>query len=313
MSLITTHIATLCKYAGISFIAGAVNHGFFSEERSLLTAGIGVLAYLLGGVLEMRQLPASERRWLDLLGFGVVSSIGLGFFTGGLQHFPDSPARSAWVVPLGFAMSLLAFWIIQRRGSTETDTPALHASEQRSLALYGGVAGILLTVACITAWQWFEREGGSAGHDHASHAHDHAPATGPTSSSPNQAASEPTQPPGSAGTVQEVRIEMFDTMRFSPEQISIRAGEPVKFTVVNRGSVRHELVIGTKRELAEHAREMKTSKAHHHHDNATSVEPGQSITVSRVFPEAGELGMACFEPGHHEAGMHGTIRIEPKS
>jgi hypothetical protein len=33
MSLITTHIATLCKYAGISFIAGAVNHGFFSEER----------------------------------------------------------------------------------------------------------------------------------------------------------------------------------------------------------------------------------------------------------------------------------------
>ena len=311
MTLITIHIATLCKYAGISFIAGAVNHGFFSEERSLLTAGVGVLAYLLGGVLEMRQLPASERRWLDLLGFGVVSSIGLGFFTGGLQHFPDSPARSAWVVPLGFAMSLLAFWISQRRGATETDTPALGASERRSLAVYGGVAGILLTFACITAWQWFEREGGAAGHDHALHSHEPTPAV--ASASPTQAASEPTPPPGSAGTVQEVRIEMFDTMRFSPDQISIRAGEPVKLTVVNRGSVRHELMIGTKNELAEHAREMKSSKNHHHHDNATSLEPGQSITVSRVFAEAGELGMACFEPGHYEAGMRGSIRIEPRS
>ena len=39
---------------------------------------------------------------------GTLLSIGLGFFTGGLQHFPDSPARSAWVVPLGFAISILA-------------------------------------------------------------------------------------------------------------------------------------------------------------------------------------------------------------
>jgi hypothetical protein len=32
----------------------------------------------------------------------------LDFFTGGLQHFPDSPVRSAWVVPLGFAVSVPA-------------------------------------------------------------------------------------------------------------------------------------------------------------------------------------------------------------
>ena len=61
MKFQTEHLATLAKYAGISFVAGAVNHGF-----------------------------------LDLLGFGIVASIGLGFFTGGLQHFPDSPGRSLW-------------------------------------------------------------------------------------------------------------------------------------------------------------------------------------------------------------------------
>ena len=33
------HLSTLSKYAGISFIAGAVNHGMFSEQRSFVTAG----------------------------------------------------------------------------------------------------------------------------------------------------------------------------------------------------------------------------------------------------------------------------------
>ena len=40
MNFQTQHLATLAKYAGISFIAGAVNHGMFSEQRSLLTAAI---------------------------------------------------------------------------------------------------------------------------------------------------------------------------------------------------------------------------------------------------------------------------------
>ena len=39
---------------------------------------------------------------------GALLSVGLGFFTGGLQHFPDSPQRSAWVVPLGFFISIAA-------------------------------------------------------------------------------------------------------------------------------------------------------------------------------------------------------------
>jgi len=32
------HIATLCKYTGISFIAGAVTHGAFSEQQSMITS-----------------------------------------------------------------------------------------------------------------------------------------------------------------------------------------------------------------------------------------------------------------------------------
>jgi len=306
MNLPTAHFATLCKYAGISFIAGAVNHGFFSGERSLLTAAIGVLVYLLGGILEMRASPDGSQRWVDLLGLGIVSSIGLGFFTGGLQHFPDSPARSAWVVPLGFAMSLLAYWLMQGR-----DRAPL-----RTVLGYGVGTGAVVLAGSLIAWQMLPDPGGD-GHDHASHSHEASPAPTaaalPRSSSADTVSSQPTA--SASAPMRELRIEMDDTMRFSPLAITVVAGEPVKLVVVNRGKLTHELVIGTAAELAHHQREMKSgSAAHHHHsDSAISVEAGQSREVVRSFDKSGELGIACFEPGHYEAGMKGTLTVSPRS
>jgi len=306
MNLPTAHFATLCKYAGISFIAGAVNHGFFSGERSLLTAAIGVLVYLLGGILEMRASPDGSQRWVDLLGLGIVSSIGLGFFTGGLQHFPDSPARSAWVVPLGFAMSLLAYWLMQGR-----DRAPL-----RTVLGYGAGTGAVVLAGSLIAWQMLPDPGGD-GHDHASHSHEASPAPTaaalPRSSSADTVSSQPTA--SASAPMRELRIEMDDTMRFSPSAITVVAGEPVKLVGVNRGKLTHELVIGTAAELAHHQREMKSgSAAHHHHsDSAISVEAGQSREVVRSFDKSGELGIACFEPGHYEAGMKGTLTVSPRS
>ena len=45
------HISSLFRYTGISFTAGAITHGFFSEERSFWTAVLGVFLYLIGGVI----------------------------------------------------------------------------------------------------------------------------------------------------------------------------------------------------------------------------------------------------------------------
>jgi drug/metabolite transporter (DMT)-like permease len=115
MSLQSEHISTLLRYSGISGIAGAVNHGFFSEDRSFITAAIGILLYLAGALMEHRSDPEKSRDWTSFFGFGIVSSIGIGFFTGGIQHFPDSPHRSLWVVPVGFVLSLVAIYMSQDR------------------------------------------------------------------------------------------------------------------------------------------------------------------------------------------------------
>jgi len=96
MKFQSEHIATLAKYAGISFVAGAVNHGFFSERRSFVTAGVGVICFLIGAAMEMKATPDGTKRWADLLGFGIVASVGLGFFTGGLQPPTRPGAASGW-------------------------------------------------------------------------------------------------------------------------------------------------------------------------------------------------------------------------
>lgn len=150
------HIATLCKYAGISFISGAVNHGMFSGERSLMTAALGIVVYLAGMVLY--RINGDERAsWQDLLGYGVIASIGLGFFTGGLQHFPDSPSRSVWVVPLGFAMSLGAFYALEGRAILS----------RKAMMRFGAISSVIVLAASLGAWGLFDY----IGHDHAGHAH----------------------------------------------------------------------------------------------------------------------------------------------
>lgn len=46
---------------------------------------------------------------------------------------------------------------------------------------------------------------------------------------------------------------MSDNLRFSPVRLQMREGETVKLVVRNTGRVLHELVLGTRKELEEHA------------------------------------------------------------
>ena len=156
MSFQANHISLLLRYSGISGIAGAINHGFFSEERSIITAAIGVALYMIGAVIDHRNHPDETSDWRSFFGFGIISSIGLGFFTGGIQHFPDSPARSMWVVPLGFVMSVIAFYMLEGREKIQI----------RSFFVYALLGTVLVIAACWGAWEAIDHLGGVP-HSHA--------------------------------------------------------------------------------------------------------------------------------------------------
>ena len=117
--------------------------------------------------------------------------------------------------------------------------------------------------------------------------------------------------PGKAANVKRtVQIEMSDAMRFSPSSIQARQGETVRFVVNNSGKLKHELVLGTKKELAEHAEVMKKFPEMEHADaNMVTVAPGKSGEVIWRFTKAGKVDFACLQPGHFDAGMKGAVAV----
>jgi uncharacterized cupredoxin-like copper-binding protein len=108
-----------------------------------------------------------------------------------------------------------------------------------------------------------------------------------------------------------VRIDMSDKMRFSPASLTIRQGETVSFVVRNNGKVVHEMVIGTMKELKEHAEAMK-KHPHMEHDDPFGVEvdPGRDKTLVWQFTRPGRFHFGCLVPGHFEAGMVGQISVQ---
>lgn len=105
-----------------------------------------------------------------------------------------------------------------------------------------------------------------------------------------------------------VQVDMADTMRYSPATIQVRKGETIRLVAKNSGQVRHEIVLGTIRELREHAALMKKFPEMEHADpNQLSVEPGKTGEMVWQFTKAGTFDFACLQPGHYEAGMRGTV------
>ena len=117
--------------------------------------------------------------------------------------------------------------------------------------------------------------------------------------------------PGDPGKVtRDIVVEMNDTMRFKPASIKVKRGETIRFVVRNAGKVKHEMVLGTIRELKEHAEVMRKFPEMEHADpNQVTVDPGKTGELVWQFTKAGTFDSACLVPGHFEAGMVGKIIV----
>lgn len=108
-----------------------------------------------------------------------------------------------------------------------------------------------------------------------------------------------------------INVDMADTMRFAPATLSVKRGETVRFVVRNRGKVLHEMVLGTKASIKEHADLMKRFPEMEHADaNMAHVKPGASGEFVWQFNRPGEFQFACLQPGHFEAGMVGHVTVK---
>jgi uncharacterized cupredoxin-like copper-binding protein len=114
-----------------------------------------------------------------------------------------------------------------------------------------------------------------------------------------------------AKATRTIRVEMADTMRFTPADITVKRGETVKLVATNKGQVLHELVLGTSDELRKHAELMRKFPGMEHDEpHMTHVKPGKSGEIVWQFTKPGDFQFACLIPGHFEAGMLGKVTVK---
>ena len=111
--------------------------------------------------------------------------------------------------------------------------------------------------------------------------------------------------------VRTVNVDTSDKLRFTPASLTIKQGETVKFVVKNSGKVMHEMVLGTMKELKEHAAMMqKHPTMEHDEPYMAHVPPGKTETMVWQFTKAGEFYFGCLVPGHFEGGMIGKLSVK---
>ncbi len=122
---------------------------------------------------------------------------------------------------------------------------------------------------------------------------------------------EATGKPGVASKVtRTITMDMGDTMRFSVPNVTAKQGETIRFVVKNSGKIKHEMVLGTEKELKEHSEVMKKNPEMEHADaNMVTVAPGKTGEIIWQFTKAGKVDFACLQPGHYDAGMKGSVTV----
>ena len=107
-----------------------------------------------------------------------------------------------------------------------------------------------------------------------------------------------------------IEVKMTDNMRFSPDRLEFKQGETIRFLIRNDGKLLHEYVIGTKKDLDEHAALMiKFPGMEHDEPYMAHVAAGKTGEIVWTFNRAGDFDFASLIAGHYQAGMVGKIKV----
>jgi uncharacterized cupredoxin-like copper-binding protein len=147
------------------------------------------------------------------------------------------------------------------------------------------------------------------------------------------------QPASADKATRTVEVVLQD-MSFSPKSLDVKAGETVRFVLVNKGQLLHEFNLGDAAMHAEHQKQMMQMQSSgmlnatgmgkmdhgamdhgnmgnmgnmggmkHDDPNSVLVEPGKTAELVWTFTKASGLEFACNIPGHYQAGMVGKLNV----
>lgn len=117
-----------------------------------------------------------------------------------------------------------------------------------------------------------------------------------------------------------IEVEMSE-FAYSPSDLTVQAGETVRFVFTNSGAAPHEAILGSMHVQEEHEAEMAEGGMADDHDEgmeddghegeipSISLDAGESGEIIHTFTAAEELMLGCHIPGHWDAGMQATVNV----
>lgn len=99
----------------------------------------------------------------------------------------------------------------------------------------------------------------------------------------------------------------FEHSTIEPSVLRVRAGTAVRFVVVNRDPINHELIVGPAEVHDRHRN--GTEREHRPVPGEVSVPALQRAVTTYTFPDPGTVAMACHLPSHYDYGMRGQIQV----
>jgi len=113
------------------------------------------------------------------------------------------------------------------------------------------------------------------------------------------------------GTMQTIRVDMAE-FTFTPEDLTLVAGQPYKLEIANVGDVKHYFTAEefyqsvAFRKAQDNSGEIKAP-----YFKAVEIFPGQQADLYLIPTKAGTYDSTCTITGHEDAGMHGHITVAP--
>ncbi|MCI0344471.1 MAG: plastocyanin/azurin family copper-binding protein [Chloroflexi bacterium] len=106
--------------------------------------------------------------------------------------------------------------------------------------------------------------------------------------------------------IRTVEIEIHYST-FNPEHLTVQAGQPVRFVIVNGDPIDHEWIVG---DDALHQRHRTgTEPSHGARPTEQTILAGQQVETVVNFERPGTYSYICHLPGHEAYGMVGTVTV----
>jgi uncharacterized cupredoxin-like copper-binding protein len=114
---------------------------------------------------------------------------------------------------------------------------------------------------------------------------------------------------GAVGRSAEPVVVQIDIRysHFSPDTITVPAGRPITFVVVNNDPIDHEWIVG---DAALHERHRTgTEPVHNARATEISIDALHERRTTVTFASPATLTFVCHLPGHEAYGMVGTLVV----